>query len=182
MKIKAALAAGKKYLWVPDSPGREVRVRFKDTSLSAKLPLSGSSTYSIQSYLQNTFVQHGPVFLPTAWPIHSPFQRTCFPGCNLLFSCCCVWLFATPWTAAHQAPLSMGFTRQEYLEWVAISFSRGSSQPMDWICISRNGRWILYHRATRETQADPIRILSMDFRNCSGKAGSLFSTGWSWKV
>ena len=26
----------------------------------------------------------------------------------------CVWLFATPWTIAHQAPLSMGFYRQEY--------------------------------------------------------------------
>ena len=26
----------------------------------------------------------------------------------------CVLLFATPWTAAYQAPLSMGFTRQEY--------------------------------------------------------------------
>ena len=25
-----------------------------------------------------------------------------------------VWLLATPWTAAYQAPLSMGFTRQEY--------------------------------------------------------------------
>ena len=24
-----------------------------------------------------------------------------------------VWLFATPWTLAHQAPLSMGFSRQE---------------------------------------------------------------------
>ena len=26
----------------------------------------------------------------------------------------CVWLLATPWTTAHQAPLSMGFSRQEY--------------------------------------------------------------------
>ena len=26
----------------------------------------------------------------------------------------CVWLFATPWTLAHQAPLSMEFSRQEY--------------------------------------------------------------------
>ena len=26
----------------------------------------------------------------------------------------CVQLLATPWTAAHQAPLSMGFARQEY--------------------------------------------------------------------
>ena len=25
-----------------------------------------------------------------------------------------VWLFATPWTVAHQDPLSMGFSRQEY--------------------------------------------------------------------
>ena len=27
-----------------------------------------------------------------------------------------IWLLVTPWTAAHQAPLSMGFSRQEY--WV----------------------------------------------------------------
>ena len=26
----------------------------------------------------------------------------------------CVWLFATLWTLAHQAPLSKGFSRQEY--------------------------------------------------------------------
>ena len=26
----------------------------------------------------------------------------------------CVWLCATPWTAAYQAPLSMGFAREEY--------------------------------------------------------------------
>ena len=26
----------------------------------------------------------------------------------------CAWLFGTPWTAAYQAPPSMGFSRQEY--------------------------------------------------------------------
>ena len=26
----------------------------------------------------------------------------------------CTWLFATPWTITHQAPLSVGFPRQEY--------------------------------------------------------------------
>ena len=31
----------------------------------------------------------------------------------------CVQLFETPWTAAHQAPLSMGFSRQEY--WSGLS-------------------------------------------------------------
>ena len=39
--------------------------------------------------------------------------------------CVCVLshtqLFATPWTAARQAPLSMGFPRQEY--WSGLSFS-----------------------------------------------------------
>ena len=31
-----------------------------------------------------------------------------------------VQLFATPWTAAHQAPLSMGFSRQEYWSGVTL--------------------------------------------------------------
>ena len=30
------------------------------------------------------------------------------------YSLSCVWLFATLWTVARQAPLSMGFSRQEY--------------------------------------------------------------------
>ena len=32
----------------------------------------------------------------------------------------CVRLFATLWTVAHQVPLSMGFSRQEY--WSGLSF------------------------------------------------------------
>ena len=33
----------------------------------------------------------------------------------MLLSCySCVLLFVIPWTVAHQAPLSMGFSRQEY--------------------------------------------------------------------
>ena len=32
----------------------------------------------------------------------------------------CVWLFETPWTAACQAPLSMGFSRQEYWSGVPL--------------------------------------------------------------
>ena len=40
----------------------------------------------------------------------------------------------TPWAVACQAPPSMGFSR--ILEWVAISFSRGSSQPRNWTQVS----------------------------------------------
>ena len=38
-----------------------------------------------------------------------------------------VQLFETSWTAACQAPLSMEFFQARVLEWVAISFSKGSS-------------------------------------------------------
>ena len=42
----------------------------------------------------------------------------------------CNQLFATPWTVAYQAPVH-GIFQARVLEWVAISFSRGSSQPRD---------------------------------------------------
>ena len=35
--------------------------------------------------------------------------------------------FATPWTVAHQAPLSMGFSRQEY--WSGLSFPPPGDLP-----------------------------------------------------
>ena len=42
---------------------------------------------------------------------------------------------ATPWTVARQAPLSSIF-QARILEWVAVFFSRGSSQPRNWIQVS----------------------------------------------
>jgi len=38
-----------------------------------------------------------------------------------------VWLFATPWTVAHQAPLAMGFSRQEY--WSGLPFPFPGNLP-----------------------------------------------------
>ena len=35
-----------------------------------------------------------------------------------------IWLFATPWTVAHQAPPSMGFSRQEYWSGLSITDSK----------------------------------------------------------
>ena len=51
-----------------------------------------------------------------------------------------VWLFATPWTIACQAPLSIGFSRQEYWSGLPLSFSRWPSRPRNWShisCVSR---------------------------------------------
>ena len=42
-----------------------------------------------------------------------------------------VRLFVTPWTVVHHAPLSMEILQTKILEWVAVSSSRGSSQPRD---------------------------------------------------
>ena len=42
-----------------------------------------------------------------------------------------VRLFEIPWTVARQAPLSMGILQARILEWVALPFSRGSSQTRD---------------------------------------------------
>ena len=63
---------------------------------------------------------------------------------------------ATPWTVARQAPLSLGFPRQGYWEWVAIPFSRRPFWPRDQTLDSCIGRRILYHWATREAQASTI--------------------------
>ena len=54
--------------------------------------------------------------------------------CAQLLSC--VWLFATLWTVACQAPLSMGFFRQEY--WSMFPFP-SPGDLSDLHC-----RWVLY--------------------------------------
>ena len=48
----------------------------------------------------------------------------------------CVWLFASPWTIVH------GILQTRILEWVAVPFSKGSSQPRDWSQVSHiSGRF-----------------------------------------
>ena len=83
-----------------------------------------------------------------------PFWRgtSCFLGQGHVTLVCvlshfsCVRLFAAPWTVAHQAPLSMRFSRQEY--WSGLPSSGGSSWPRDqaWVSyVSCTGRQVLYH-------------------------------------
>ena len=47
--------------------------------------------------------------------------------CMLMLSCSVVSDSATPWTIAHQAPLSMGFSRQEY--WSGLPFPPPGDLP-----------------------------------------------------
>ena len=45
------------------------------------------------------------------------------------------------------------------LEWIGISFSRGSSQPRDLTCIFCIGRWILYPWATWEAENITVSVI-----------------------
>ena len=45
-----------------------------------------------------------------------------------------VQLFVTPWTVVHQAPLSMGFSRQEY--WIELPFPSLGDLPDSGVSVS----------------------------------------------
>ena len=70
--------------------------------------------------------------------------------------CVCVYVYmwvthsATPWTVAHQAPLSKGFSRQEYWSGLPLPPPRESSWPRDQTHISciADGFFIVW--ATKE--------------------------------
>ena len=82
-----------------------------------------------------------------------------------------VQLFVTPWTIACQAPLSMGFSGQEY--WSGLScpppgdLPDPGMEPMS-LCVSCIGRWVLYHECqlgspvgARPVQKNPLKRIQM---------------------
>ena len=67
-------------------------------------------------------------FLQTGYQSFS--QKAIIPFNRKLFSCQVTWdSFVTPWTAAHQAPLSMEFSRQEYWSGLPFHPPRDLSDP-----------------------------------------------------
>ena len=67
-----------------------------------------------------------------------------------------------------------GISQARTLEWVAIFFSKASSQPRDQICLSCIGRWVLYCWATWEL---PLLTLSASVQSLSRVR--LFATPWT---
>ena len=63
-----------------------------------------------------------------------------------------------------------GIFQARILEWVTISYSRGSSRLRDWTCVSCIGRLILYHCSSWET----LKQNFFFFPNIHGGALSLF--------
>ena len=69
------------------------------------------------------------------------------------YSLSCVWLCDLVGCSPPGSPVH-GVSQARILEWVAVSFSRGSSQASFQTRVFCIGRQILYHGATREA---PIR-------------------------
>ena len=73
--------------------------------------------------------------------------------CEIVCVCVCVQSCLSLWDPMDcSLPGSSihGISLGRILEWVAISFSRGSSRPRDRTHVSCVGKWILYHWATCE--------------------------------
>ena len=78
-------------------------------------------------------------------------------------------ILCNPWTVAHQAPLSMGFSWHEY--WSGFSFSRGFSQPRDWTQVSCIAGRFFTVWAAREAQ--DIRMVLRNEMNSLALAPAL---------
>ena len=70
--------------------------------------------------------------------------------CHAMRACSVVSISVTPWTEAHQAPLSMEFSRQEHWNGLLFLIPGGSSWPRDRTHVSCTDRLVLYHWATWE--------------------------------
>ena len=102
-------------------------------SLFPSLFFSGSLILSPQRHQH----QLGNDCFSAVWPTPMKFLQptwSCAPMCVCVCVCVCVcksfshvWLFVTPWTVAHQTPLSMGFSRQEF--WSGLSFPSPGDLP-----------------------------------------------------
>ena len=99
--------------------------------------LNRQSVSLFHKYIMNVPSNHPETswFIPTycvfLTPTLSYSKFLALKPCVLCLVAQRVQLFATPWTVAHQAPLSMGILPARILERVAIPFSRGLSQPRD---------------------------------------------------
>ena len=60
-------------------------------------------------------------------PVANTHKEPVFPGTVCVCVLSHVWLFVTAWTVARQAPLSMGFSRQEH--WIGLPFPPPGDLP-----------------------------------------------------
>ena len=95
--------------------------------LSSVAPNESAAAAAAAKLLQSCPTLHDPIDgSPQGFPIPGILQARTLEWvaislCVKVKSLSRVRLLATPWTAAHQAPLSMGFSRQEYWSGLPLS-------------------------------------------------------------
>ena len=86
-----------------------------------------------------------------------------------------IWLFVTPWTAAHQAPLSIEFSRQEYWSGLPFLFPGESSKPRDQTQVSRSAGGFFTTEPlgkTIKTDKDWKMLISFNYKEGFGLSGA----------
>ena len=76
----------------------------------------------------------------------------------------CVRLFASPWTAARLAHLSMGILLASILAWTVTPSSRESSRPKDQTHVSCTGRQFLYHQHPLGSPYNATHFIIMTYK------------------
>ena len=104
--------------------------------------------------------------------------RESFKECDHACMLSLVRFFATPWTVSHQPPLVHGIFQARILEWVAISFSRGSSQPRDQThvsCVSCiwQGLYLLSHLGSSKYGCDSLKKITEKDQNSRNSQWSI---------
>ena len=114
--------------WLPEEPGTRNRRKRTSLQLQGRCLKAGGWCGQKRSPLLNSFLLSGRQRrrdLPKQ-------RRTMTHKMKVkVKSLSRVWLFATPWTVAYQAPLSMGFSRQGYRQeyWSGLPFPSPGDLP-----------------------------------------------------
>ena len=75
-------------------------------------------------------------------------------------------ILCDPMDSSPPASSVHGILQARILEWVAIPFSRGSSQPRDWTPVTNFGRQVLYHLSH---QGSPLETLDQARYSSAGQ-------------
>ena len=100
---------------------------------------------------------------------------SCWCVCLCVCVCTC-WVVSNSLHPLHCILLSSsvhGILQARILEWVAISFSKGSFWPRDQTCVSCIIRWILYPLAPSGKPHQPSRIIQLPKRINSQQQGNI---------
>ena len=129
------------------------RVFFKDCilgSLSLFFLTFPTNSFTFPLFFLCTHLSCQPWNHPYHLPYHLLHSHHSRPSVQLLSH---VWLFATPWTVTHQAPPTMGFSRQDY--WSGLPVPSPGDLPDSGIeprspTLRADCRQMLYHLSHQE--------------------------------